>query len=395
MHSAQWPPATADVVVVGGGVVGAATAFWASRAGLNTVLLERRPQLCTLTTPAATGAFRLQFDNEEELRLVSESVDLFLNFSEVTHQTDFDLGVRQQGYLWLTKDPVRLERQSQLVSLQRGWGLQDVEHLTGDEARARFPYVSENVVGGRFRAGDGFLDPKCLTFGLAAASGATIVTDCEAIGFRLTESQVTAVETTRGAIAAGAIVIACGPFSGTVAALAGVTLPVRAVIRQKVIMPSVPEVPPHAPMTIDEDTGAHWRPALQGAYLLLTDPTTPESEPAEDVPTDRRFAFRLLDPASPDSVAGIVPFWEDVWERGTAHWWLQAGQYTMTPDHRPLIGATPLDRLFVNSGYSGHGIMAGPAGSRLLANVMTGTIPIDDNPFRPDRTFVPREIDIL
>jgi glycine/D-amino acid oxidase-like deaminating enzyme len=160
-------------------------------------------------------------------------------------------------------------------------------------------------------------------------------------------------------------------------------------------MPVVPQVPQDAPMTIDEDTGAHWRPALQGAYLLLTDPNTPESEPAENVPTDHRFAFRLLDPASSDSVAAVAPFWKEVWERGTDHWWLQAGQYTMTPDHRPLIGPAPLDGLFINSGYSGHGVMAGPAGSKLLADVLTGVLPDAENPFRLDRTFLPRETDIL
>src|SRR5438309_1705076 len=98
-------PRTADLVVIGGGVVGAATAFWASRAGLRTVLLEKRPQICTLTTPAATGAFRLQFDNEEEMRLVSRSLELFLHFQDITEQREYDLRVRQPGYLWLTTNP--------------------------------------------------------------------------------------------------------------------------------------------------------------------------------------------------------------------------------------------------------------------------------------------------
>jgi sarcosine oxidase subunit beta len=388
-------PATADLVVVGGGVVGAATAFWGARAGLRTVLLERRPQLCTLTTPVATGAFRLQFDNEEELRLVSESVAMFLHFQEVTKQTVYDLAVRQQGYLWLTTDPDRVARQRRVVALQRSWGLEDVEHLTGDEARARFPYVGPNVLAARYRAGDGFLDPRALTFGLATASGARLVTRCEVIGFELSDSAVTGVRTAQGTISAGAVVVACGPFSGRLASRAGVTLPVRAVVRQKVVMPEVSQVPKDAPMTIDEDTGTHWRPALRGAYLLLTDPSTPESPPAEDVPTDHHFAFRLLDPTSADSAARTVPFWREVWRHGAAPWLLQAGQYTMTPDHRPLIGHTPLEGLFVNTGYSGHGIMGSPAGSRLLAEILTGVLHNGDNPFDPGRAFVPRETDVL
>src|SRR5438105_1801755 len=95
-------PRTADLVMIGGGIVGAATAFFASRAGLRTVVLERRPALCTLTTPASTGAFRAQFDNPEEIALVRESIALFEQFAEVTSLPGYDLDLRQQGYLWLT-----------------------------------------------------------------------------------------------------------------------------------------------------------------------------------------------------------------------------------------------------------------------------------------------------
>jgi glycine/D-amino acid oxidase-like deaminating enzyme len=77
VNFADRPPATADLVVIGGGIIGCATAFFAARAGLDVVVLERRAALGTLTTPASTGAFRLQFDNPEEIALVREGVELF------------------------------------------------------------------------------------------------------------------------------------------------------------------------------------------------------------------------------------------------------------------------------------------------------------------------------
>ena len=388
-------PATAELVIVGGGVVGAATAFYASRAGVRPLLLERRPRLCTVTTSASTGAFRLQFDNQEELQLVRESEQLFLNFPEITGQREYDLDIRQQGYLFLTTSEDGVERERRLVRAQHSWGQTDIELLSGDEVRRRFPYVAETVLQGRFRSGDGFLDPKQLTMGLIAASGAQVVTNCEVTGFRLKGGRLTAVETERGIVGTNTAVIATGPFSAILAATAGVELPISTVLRQKLVMPLVPEVPPNAPMTIDDDTGAHWRPALQGAYLLFTDPSTPPSPPSEDPTPDNRFVFQLLDPSSPVSVARVVPFWKRVWERSTTHWMLQGGHYTMTPDHRPLIGPTPIEGLFVNTGYSGHGIMGSPAGSRLLADVLVGRISNDKNPFRLDRTFVERELDIL
>jgi len=383
------PPASAELVVIGGGVIGAATAFHAAQAGLKPLLVEARPALCTLTTPVAAGAFRLQFDDLEELTLVRESAELFLNFREVTRQDRYDLRVRQHGYLWLTTDERNAERQRALVSRLHEWGQGDVEVLTGDEVRRRFAYVDENVVQARWRGGDGFLDTTQLTFGLVHGSGADVMVDCAATGFVASGGRLTGVQTTKGVIPTDVAVIAAGPLSGLLAGAEGIDLPIVTVRRQKLILPEVPEVPPHAPMTIDEDTGVHWRPALAGAWLLFTDPATPQSPPADNIPVDPAFAFQLLNPASPFSVARVVPFWREVWDRGAAPWLLQAGQYTMTPDHRPLIGPSSIEGLWVNTGYSGHGIMLGPAGSRLLVDLLTGKA--ESNPFAPGRAFEGRE----
>ncbi len=381
------PPRTAEVVVVGGGIVGAATAFHAARAGLRPLLLERRPALCSLTTAVAAGGFRLQLETREQLELVRESAELFLHFAEITGQRDHDPGVRQQGYLWATTSAEGAARQRRLVERQRGWGVGDVDLLDGGQARRAFPFLAPEVVQARFRAADGLLDPKAITMGLAAASGAEAVVGCEVVGFRLRGGRVVEVRTTLGDVAAGAVVVAAGPFSGEVARLAGVELPVTAVRRQKLVMPEVPQVPPDAPMTIDDDTGVHWRPAFRGASMLFADPGTPPSPPSEDVPLDHRFAFQLLDPASPVSAARVTPFWREVWAAWSAPWMLQAGHYTMTPDHRPLIGPTEVEGLLVNTGYSGRGVMAGPAGSRRLVDLLTGRLAPTANPLRPDRRF--------
>ena len=384
------PPRTADLAVVGGGIVGAATAFHAARAGLEVVILERRPALASLTTAAAAGGFRLQLDDEEEYRLIRESVELFLSFEEATGQRQFDPRVRLQGYVWLTTSDEGAQRQRRLVEAQRGWGLDDVELLTGDEVRKQLPFVGEDVIQARLRRADGLLDPRGLSLGLAAGASSPVVTRCDVTGFGVRGGRLVSVETSLGLVSTPAAVIAGGPLSGIVAASAGVDLPIETVRRQKLVMPEVPEVPPDAPMVIDDDTGAHWRPALRGAFLLFTDPTTPPSPPAEEVPTDSALAFQLLDPASPQAVARVSPFWRAVWERDDAQWMLQAGQYTMTPDRRPLIGPTAIDGLYVNTGYSGRGVMGGPAGSRHLIDLVTGKLRPEENPFRLDRDFTER-----
>ncbi len=388
-------PRTADLVVIGGGIVGAATAFFAQRAGLRVVLLEKRSALCTLTTPVSTGAFRLQFDNPEEIALVREGVALFDQFAEIAELPGYDLSIRKQGYLFCATTEAGARHQRFFVDSLHGWGVGDVELLSGDEARYRFPYLSERIIQARFRNGDGWLDPKRLTFGYARASGATICLETPATGFVQRAGRVTGVETPRGAIASDHVVVAAGPFSGVVAAMAGLNLDLRPTIRQKLVIPELPAIPLEGPMTIHEETAAHWRPGLRGCFGLWTQPTTPAGEALDNVPTDVDFAFGLLDPRGPASLATLSPLWQKVWEDGTPNWFLQAGQYTYTADHRPLLGSSDVDGLVLNCGYSGHGIMASAAGSRLVVDTLLGRVAASDNPFRPQRTMNERPLDIL
>ncbi|MDQ2941419.1 MAG: FAD-binding oxidoreductase [Chloroflexota bacterium] len=390
-------PAHADLVVVGGGIVGCATAFFASRAGLDVVVLERRLALATLTTPASTGAFRLQFDNPDEIALVREGIALFDDFAERSGLRGWDLALRHGGYLFCSLTDATFDRSRRLVERQRGWGLTDVELLSGDEARYRWPWLSAAVLGGRYRAADGWLDPKRLAIGYARASRAAFCTGTEVTGFRLTHdgSRLLGVQTGRGEIAAEAAVIAAGPFSAQVAALAGLQLEIVAIRRQKLVMPDLPAIPADAPMTIEEETAAHWRPALGGCLALWTDADTPASEPSDALPIDPGWAFELLDPASDHALARVAPFWADVWREGSVSWYLQAGQYEMTPDRRPYLGPGGPQGLHVNGGYSGHGIMASAAGSRLVVDLLTGMGDPSANPLRIDRPMTAREHDIL
>jgi sarcosine oxidase, subunit beta len=385
VRRASDPPATAEVVVIGSGIVGAATAFFAAREGLEVVVVERRPAICSMTTALATGGFRLQLEHREEVALVRRSVELFERFAEETGQRVHDPGLRKQGYLWLARTPETAERQRDLVERQRAWGVDGVELLSAGEARSRWPWLAPDVTGARFRQDDGLIEPKRIAMGLLEGSGATVVTDCAVTGFDLAGGRLTGVRTGRGAISCAAAVIACGPLSGTVAALAGIELPVEAVRRQRVVLWDVPQLPAGAPMTIDEETTAHWRPVAQGAYLLYPDASEQPAVPVEEVPADPAFALALLDPSSPVSVARTAPFWADFWDRNGSGWAVQAGQYTMTPDQRPLIGETGIAGLHVNTGYCGHGVMAGPAGGELLAQVLAHG---GETPFRLDRTFV-------
>jgi len=387
-------PRTADVAIIGGGVIGAATAFFAARAGLRVVVIERRAALGSLSTSAATGAFRAQFDNPDEMALAREGIAFYERFAEAA-LPGWGLGLHRQGYLWCATSEATARRQRALVAEQRSWGLDDVELLAGDEVRERFPHVSHEVVQARFRAGDGWLDPKRLTAGYAIASGAPFVIETAVADLVREGDRVTGVTTSRGTLSAAQVVIAAGPFSDVIAARAGLRLGLRLVRRQRLALPEVPGVPASAPMTIDEETGAHWRPWAAGAHCMWTQPDEPAGPPLENVPQDESFADAVLRPDSAHAVARISPFWRAAWERQTMHWFLRAGQYDETPDRRPFLGTTPVPGLFVNCGYSGHGVMCSAGGSRLAVDVMTGRVANDANPFRVDRPVAERPREVL
>jgi len=380
-------PRQADVVIIGGGILGTATAFHASRAGLETVVLEMRDGLATLTTAASEECFRAQFSEPENVAMMKASIEVFENFPEVIGIPGYDINLHQQGYLFYTDAPEGPETLRVQVEHQQSIGLDDVEFLSGDEVRQRFPWASPKVTAATYRARDGWLSTHELTHGFAKGSEALFLLRTKATGIKLDSQGVRGVETNRGYISTRTVVIAAGPFSGQVAGLAGVELPLTILRRQKVIIGQDPAIPQDAPMTIFIPSGAYWRPEVGGGALGWATPEEP-SEPMEKVPTDWTFPALVL-----EEVSKLAPFWEEVMGRLTRDSvFLSAGQYTCTPDSKPILGPSPdVEGLFFNLGYSGHGIMGAPEGSRYVVAMITGLMSDEDNPFSCQR-FARREV---
>lgn len=370
-------PATADLVIIGGGVIGAATAFYATRAGIATIVVEKRAALGELTTSASLAAFRAQFAEPENIAMMRESIAVFEQFGELTGA---DIGLCQQGYLFVTTAPDGYAQARARVELQRANGLDDVELLTGDAARARFPYLAPEITAATFRQRDGWLAAHELTYGYARASAAQFFVDTAVSDFCRAGEKIVGVVTTRGEIRAARIVICAGPFAAPLAQRAGLALPLLNTRRHQLTLGKHALIPRDAPMVVDADTGAHWRPEGQGAVFGWSRPEPP-SEPLEYVPTDWEFPARVL-----DGVARVAPFWNDIIPHLTrGNLGLIAGQYTEAPDLNPLIGATEIEGLWLNCAYGGHGVMMSAAGARLFVDVLLGTRV--ENPFRVDRKF--------
>ena len=374
-------PATADVVVIGGGIAGASDAFFLRGAGLSVVVLERGDQLAGLTTSQSVACFRAQWDEPDHAALVLPSIDFYAAFGERIGLPGWDIGMRRHGWLFITGaegGPATVEG---FVAGHRRLGVHDSECLTGDEARKAFPWLGPEVTAASYRAQDGWVSPYEVTYGFAKASSATFVLGTTATRIVTDGGAVAGVETTRGTIATRRVVLAAGPFLRGLAETAAVVLEVAAVRRHRAMVAPRPEIPADGPMTVDMDTHAYWRPEGGGAFLGYGLPEDP-GEPSPAVPVDWTFPAVAMDAAG-----RLVPFWRTLAERLTrAEVSVGAGQYTVTADGLPIIGLAPgVEGLFVHGADNGWGVESAPEAGRRLADIVLTGRDGPDNPFRVDR----------
>ncbi len=381
---------TPSIIIIGGGMAGVASAWFLAQSGARVLLLEQGNTFGWLTTGASLQAVRAQFSDPVNIAFMSESLAYYEHLGEHLDLPGYDIGFHQQGYLFITSEEAAIPALQERVAFQHSHGLTDVEFLAQAELRHRFPFLAPAALAATFRQRDGWLSAHEALDGFRRA--ARRLDDGRRAEFRLNTrveglvqagGRVTGVVTGEGNLEADAIVIACGPFSREVALMAGAELAIEAVRRHRLVIGEHHLIPGWAPMTIDQDTGAHWRPEGPGAALAWAEPE-PATPPSLDVRPDPNFPFRVL-----EGVYRLCPFWGDVAETlPRSQVFLHAGQYDMTPDHNPLIGPVPgIEGLWVNAGYSGHGVMAAPGGAKLLADLLTGARPLADNPFAPDRPF--------
>jgi sarcosine oxidase subunit beta len=374
-------PQTADVVVIGGGIAGATDAFFLGRHGLNALVLERAPQLASLTTAQAVACFRAQWDDPDYAALVLPSVRFYEDFAAETGLTDWSIGLRQQGWVFLTSTADGPATMANFVAATRGFGVTDSELLVGHEVRRRFPWVSERVTAAAYRGRDGWVSPYEVVHGLARASAAEFRVGTAAEAIVVYGGGVRGVRTAQGTVETRRVVIAAGPFSRRLAATAGIDLPVTMVRHHRAMVAPQPEIPADGPMTLDTDTHAYWRPEGGGAFLGMGQ-DEPGTDPCDPVPTDWTFPAVVMDAAS-----RAVPFWGNIADRLTsAEVTLAAGQYTCTADGLPFIGGCVIDGLYFHTGDNGWGIEGGPESGRRLAAIVAGDLADDStNPYRLDR----------
>ena len=353
---------TADVVIVGGGIVGASIAWHLSEAGcLNVLVLEREPHLGRGSTGKSMGGVRAQFATEINIRLSLYALDFFAHFEEATGCPS---GYRPQGYLFVASQDKHLTYLRTNYQLQVSCGMKSVKLLSPAEVLDRMPHLrADDILGGSFHPIDGFVDPHSVMTGFirrAGESGVRLWKGTEASAIVRDAQGIAGVETTRGPVATRVVVNAAGPWAARVAALAGIELPVEPLRRMLVPSEPFPRIAREAPMTIDMATGFHFRPEGLGVLLAWNDP---EETPGFKTDVDPAFIEKILTRA-----ADRVPCFETLEVNPKRAW---AGLYEMTPDHYPILGPVPtVPGFFLANGFSGHGVMHSPATGKVLADLI-------------------------
>jgi sarcosine oxidase subunit beta len=370
-----------DAVVIGGGIVGTATAFWLARAGLDVVLLEMRDGLSTLTTPASAECFRAQFAEPAMAALAIPSIEMFENFDEVIGIPGYRISIKQQGYLFLTDDPETVADLKENVEQQHSLGVTDSEYLEPNEILSRFPYISPSVLAATFRQRDGWLSCHETTQGFAKGCDARFFINTRTTGIQMDNRGICGVETNRGLLQSRIVVNAAGPFAAEIGRMVNLELPLEPVRRQKVYLTTSVPIPQDAPFTVNVNNNSYWRPEPGGVILGWVDSDEPVSQPSEKVHTDWEFPAIAL-----DKVKQLTPLFEEV-EKTVRQPDMNtsAGHYVYTPDDQPLIGPVPeVPGFYVNCGYWA-GVMLSPEAGRRTADLVTGKLDPKENPLRPTR----------
>lgn len=350
---------TADVVVIGGGVVGTSTAYHLAAAGVGrVVLLERADAVATGSTGACAGGFRHQFSSRINIELSLASVPMILGFTEA-HGLPLD--VVQDGYLFLVRDEGTWDEFRTGAELQRSLGV-DTRLLTPEEAAEIAPGIAiGDLVGASYCADDGIADPAGLTQGyatLARRAGADVRLGTEAIAIDAPDGAVREVRTADGAIATPVVVNAAGPWAGTIAETAGVRLPLEPIPRMVLTTGAFPGAPLRRTLVIDAATSYYFHKEGDG---VLTGMGGHDEHASFSTDVDHRFIEEELLPTAmrvfpPIELAGIASMW--------------SGLYEMTPDRHPIIGPSPVGGLFLANGFSGHGFQHAPVVGKLLAELI-------------------------
>jgi sarcosine oxidase, subunit beta len=353
---------SAEVVIVGGGIVGSSIAWHLTTAGCGSVLvIERESSQGKGSTGKSMGGVRAQFSTPVNIQMSLYSIPFYARFEATLGHPS---GYCGQGYLFVATQDSHLSYLHANFERQKALGLKTVRMLEAKEICSMLPLLrSDDVVGGSFCSTDGFVDPYSAMTGFmtrAIEQGATLWKKTDVTAIATDGNGICGVETTRGHVATRTVVNAAGAWAAQVAKLAGIDLPVEPL--RRMLVPSEPfdGFPHSSPMVVDMTNGFHFRPEGRGFLLAWNDP---EETSGYNTDFEPSFVEKILTFA-----ANRVPVFENLPVNPKRGW---AGLYEVTPDHHAILGPAPgVPGFLLANGFSGHGVMHAPATGKIVADLI-------------------------
>lgn len=351
---------TAEVVIIGGGVIGASIAYHLGLRKAGRVIVLERDRLGGGSTGRNAGGIRLQFSTEVNVRLSQRALPRLEAFEE---EMGVDPQFHQVGYLFLITGDADVEPFERSLALWHRLGV-PAQRLTGADAQGLFPELRvDDVRFATFCAKDGYADPSSILQGYVARArehGVEFREGAEVTGIEREGGRVVAVRAAGDRIVCPTVIDAAGAWGARIGAMVGLALPIVPLRRQIFVTAPVPDFDHEFPLTIEFASGLYFHRESGGVLLGMADPA---DGPAFDDSVNWEFLPTVVERA-----LARLP----VLERATVKtgW---AGFYEDTPDRHPILG--PIDAVpgFIGAaGFSGHGLMQAPAAGEVIAQLVCG-----------------------
>ena len=379
-------PARAQVVVVGGGIIGTSVAYHLAHAGLGDVLLLERDRLTSGTTWHAAGlmaTFGSTSQTSTELRQYTRDL-----YGRLEAETGLATGLKQCGLIELATEPGRLEEYRRVSAFNRHCGV-DVHEISAREVAELFPLArTDDVLAGFYIPDDGRVNPVDVTMSLAKGArmrGVTIMEGVPVTGFRRDRGAVTGVCTSQGDVEAEYVVNCAGMWARQLGALAGVSIPLQAAEHYYLLTEPIDEVKSDWPVLEDPASYGYYREEGGGLMLGMFEPVCAPWK-VDGIPDG--FSFGEL----PPDWDRMAPYLETAMSRipitsqiGIRKFF--CGPESFTPDLLPIVGEAPeLKNYFVAAGMNSIGILTGGGIGRTIAQwIAAGQPDIDVTGINIDR----------
>ena len=348
---------TADIVIIGAGIIGVSIAYYLGKRGAKNVVLLEKDLIGMGSTGLCAGGIRRQWSTEVNMQFAMKSFEVFQNFEE-------EFGVspefHQIGYLFLARDEEELESFKKNIEFQNRFGVPS-KLLTREEIKKACPFLNvEDVVGGAFCDTDGYAGPTEVTNAIAKEArrhGVKILEKIEVISIEVSKDRIVSVTTRDGRVETRTVVNAAGPYAANVGKLAGVEIPVNPIRRQLFVTNPFDKIPRSVPLTIDHKQNFYFR--REGECVLLSGPQ--DEKPSFNLTTD----FDSMVQTAEKAMHRVPVFEKAKINRG----W--AGLYEISPDNHAILGKVPeVEGLILAVGFSGHGFQHGPAAGMTIAELI-------------------------